>query len=90
MLGKRLELLKARQKSGNALILAKNGSIFRSCATTKIAKAKNCVDSLMELSDVELIREYRMPKAAILEVCANLQNDLESKLQSERILTVQE
>ena len=44
----------------------------------------------MELSDVELIREYRMPKAAILELCAILQNDLESKYQGERILTVQE
>ena len=43
MLGKRLELLKTRQKNGSALILVENGSIFRLCATTKIAKIVNFV-----------------------------------------------
>ena len=43
MLGKRLELLKTRQKNDSALILVENGSIFHFCATTKIAKIVNFV-----------------------------------------------
>ena len=43
MFGKRLELLKTRQKNGSALILVENGSIFRFCATTKMAKIVNFV-----------------------------------------------
>ena len=33
MLGKRLELQKARQESDSALFLVKNGGVFRFCAT---------------------------------------------------------
>ena len=43
VLGERLELQKAGQESGSALILVKNGGIFRFCATTILQRQTNAL-----------------------------------------------
>ena len=47
-------------------------------------------DPFIGASDEDLIREYRLSKAAITELCTILENDLKPKYQGKNILTVEQ
>ena len=60
--------------------------VMRGRANKRYSKRRNPLN----LSDTQLIAEYRMPKACIMELCTILENDLKMQRNISTTLTVEE